>query len=407
MKTTHSFYKLMFLLTIICLTIGCRNKSAKQITTTADEAISSTFQIVSFSLPPKTNGDSHFLKDKEGNEFPIQIDAKGKAWAVVKPLKDNGKQFYLMSGKPEGRAEGIKFQEEDHALSFSINGRPIFTYQKQGALPNPSIDSVFLRGGYIHPVYTPDERIITDDYAANHLHHHGIWGAWTKTEFENRTPDFWNMGDKTGKVDFVSLDSVYEGAVMAGFTATHEYVDLSASEPIRVLNEKWEVKLFNIQNSSHPCYIFDIYIRQDCASSSPLLLPTYRYGGIGFRGREEWNGEENTIFLTSEGKDRTNGHGTTARWCHVGGLVNGDLAGITIMGHPDNFRAPQPMRIHPSEPFFNFAPSQAGDWAINPDAPYEAKYRFVVYDGEPNTELLEKLWTDYATPMEIEIMEKK
>ena len=36
----------------------------------------------------------------------------------------------------------------------------------------------------------------------------------------------------------------------------------------------------------------------------------------------------------------------------MSGTIDGQEVGITILGHPDNFRAPQPMRLHPTEPFF-------------------------------------------------------
>src|SRR5690606_31788077 len=127
------------------------------------------------------------------------------------------KEFKLSPLSEDSIFSGIKYIDHKNSVSFSINDKSLFTYQKEGVLPDPTIDSAFLRGGYIHPVYTPSGNIITDDYSDNHLHHHGIWGAWTKTEFEGRTPDFWNMGDKTGKVDFVSLDSLFQGPVMAGF----------------------------------------------------------------------------------------------------------------------------------------------------------------------------------------------
>ena len=59
------------------------------------------------------------------------------------------------------------------------------------------------------------------------------------------------------------------------------------------------------------------------------------------------------------------------------------------------------MRIHPTEPFFNFAPSQAGDWEIRPGEEYVSKYRFVVLDGKPDKAFLDQLWQDYAFPAEV------
>jgi hypothetical protein len=42
------------------------------------------------------------------------------------------------------------------------------------------------------------------------------------------------------------------------------------------------------------------------------------------------------------------------------------------------------MRIHPTEPFFNFAPSQLGQWEIKPGQPYVSRYRYIVHDGPPD-----------------------
>jgi hypothetical protein len=79
-------------------------------------------------------------------------------------------------------------------------------------------------------------------------------------------------------------------------------------------------------------------------------------------------------------------------------MVEGKRAGIAILCHPSNFRAPQPMRLHPTEPFFNYAPQEAGDMEIAPGQTYVARYRFVVHDGPPNKELIDRLWNDYAHP---------
>ncbi len=61
------------------------------------------------------------------------------------------------------------------------------------------------------------------------------------------------------------------------------------------------------------------------------------------------------------------------------------------------------MRLNPTEPFFCFAPSQDGDWKIEPGKPYVAKYRFVVADGGPDKELIERLYKDWADPPKVEI----
>jgi hypothetical protein len=236
----------------------------------------------------------------------------------------------------------------------------------------------------------------------NHKHHHGIWWAWTHTEFEGRQPDFWNMGDGKGTVEFAALDQTWSGPVHAGFISQLRQVDLTGPKSKTALNETWNVKLYAIGHAAkQPCYVFDVEITDTCAAASPVKLPKYRYGGIGVRGNWAWNGKDKLNFLNSEGvTDRTKGDNneTSGRWAHMGGLVDGALTGIAILGHPDNANAPQPQRIHPTEPFCSFAPQQAGDLEITPDRPFTARYRFVVADGAPDKVELDRLWNDYAHP---------
>jgi hypothetical protein len=90
----------------------------------------------------------------------------------------------------------------------------------------------------------------------------------------------------------------------------------------------------------------------------------------------------------------------------MGGVLDGALTGIAILGHPDNVRAPQPQRIHPTEPFLNFAPQQAGDVEILPGKPLTLRYRFVVVDGPPDRANLDRLWNDYAHPPRVSMISR-
>ena len=77
------------------------------------------------------------------------------------------------------------------------------------------------------------------------------------------------------------------------------------------------------------------------------------------------------------------------------GNVDGQAVGVAMMGHPDNFRFPQPVRIHPTMPYFCFMPGVLGAFDIGKEKVYESNYRFMVFDGEPNAEKIEKAWQEY------------
>jgi Family of unknown function (DUF6807) len=311
-------------------------------------------------------------------------------------LLSSGLVVFLLPSVPLA-GESVTATRVGKQVVFRAGKREMFRYQTEpGEFPRPDIKEAFRRGGYIHPILTPSGRLVTDDFPTNHVHHHGLWLPWTKTEFEGRNPDFWNMGEGKGRVEFVALDKVWQKDGAAGLTARHQFVDLLAPQPKTALLETWEVTATSVEGE-RPHFIIDLTSTQTCASDSPLKLPKYYYGGLGFRGNGAWNGETECEFLTSSGeRDRVKGNESRGQWCWIGGTVNGRTAGVTILCHPENYRFPQPMRLHPKEPFFCFAPQQVGDMEIVPGKPYISRYRFIIADDKPETGDAQKWWLAYA-----------
>jgi hypothetical protein len=339
---------------------------------------------------------------------PMQIGKDRHAWFVLESLKAGATRDYTIEpalDPPRDAAQLVDAVTERDGLTLRLAQQPVLRYQAdRSELPRRDINPLLRRGGYLHPVRTPSGRIVTDDYPIEHLHHHGIWAAWAKTVFQGRAPDFWNMADGTGAVEFESLIDTWSGRIQAGFKARHRYVDLTAPTPTTVLTEDWNVTLYAVAASRRTYRQFDLVLTQELVTSNPLLLPQFQYGGIAFHGARSWDGPTGAVVLTSEGKTRANGDTTRARWCYIGGLVDGARAGLAILGHPRNIRAPQPARMYPQQPFLNFAPTQAGRLELTPGQPYVARYRFITLDGPPDVSLIERLWRDYAEPVAVTIL---
>jgi len=352
-------------------------------------------------LPPTVRGADLLLRDEQSREtLPLQIGPDRQAWAILPTVPADQALRYRI--EPALRASGparVTAVRDVSRVHMALDGRAVFTYVGEpGPLP-AGVEEVFLRGGYLHPVYTPAGRRVTEDYPPNHRHHHGIWAAWTRTRVDGRAPDFWNMGDRTGRVEFERLGHVWSGPMVAGFETRHRYMDLSAPTPRTILLETWQVRAYAWPDRAHPAHVFDLVVRQELVGTAPLALPTYRYGGVGMRGRHEWDGAAKTFFVTATGRSRGAGHGTRATWAHMSGDLDGRRAGIAMLSHPENVASPQPMRIHPTEPFFNFAPQQAGPLTIRPGEVLTLRYRFVVTDGPPDAAWLDAMWQDYALPL--------
>lgn len=388
-------FPILSLLIFFHLFVGCDSSAFLIFEVTGGEELR-PLAIVTFDT--KLPSGDYVAQDHTGKDAPLQVDLDSRATLVMERVLPNSVTIWkvndVASGKPRVTADDFNNQ-----ILFSNSGRRIAAFHvSTSEMPREDIPDIYLRNGYLHPVWTPNGKIITDDYPLSHTHHHGIWAAWTKTLFQGRNPDFWNMGSGTGRVELSHLNSVWSGSVYAGLRAHHQYIDMTQEEVVG-LNEVW---MMNTYGNSPNQNIIDLELIQSAATDSTLVRLQHRYGGIGFRGHHQWAGKNGAEFLTSEGNTRQNGHATRARWVHIGGEVDGEVVGITILSHPSNHEAPQPVRIHPTDPFFNFAPSQAGSFEITSEQPITWKYRFVTYDGPHDPSLLEALWQDYAEPLTVQ-----
>ena len=355
------------------------------------------------------------LVDERGAALPLQMRDERHGLFVLPDLKANQTRVYtLRPAMGDERAQTrVAAVKEGDTIVMTIAGKPAFTYQGATTQPPAGYASSYGRGGYIYPVLTPAGANVADDYPPNHKHHHGIWAAWTKTQFEGRHPDFWNMGDRTGTVEPVDVGAEFSGPVCGGFVARHRYIDLSAKPPKDVLNETWNVVAYASGTAAaaagagapRPYFVFDLTVTQTCSTASPLVLEEYRYGGLAFRGAREWNGggEEACQWLTSEGKGRIDGNEAPSRWVRLSAKVAGRPASVAILDHPQDFRFPQPIRIFPDQPYCVYSPSQLGRFEIAPGKPFVERYRFIVPDGVLEPAELDQLWNDYAHPPHVEV----
>lgn len=346
------------------------------------------------------------LVDARGTARPLQVDADGVGWFVAGRM-DAGTRETLVVRRPAGGAVAAGRVEallNGGRVRVAVGGSAVFEYQMGPTeLPpgRPDLSPIFRRGGYLHPVWTPSGRQVTDDYPASHRHHHGVWFAWTRVEFEGRKTDFWNMGEGKGTVEFVALDGTWSGPVHGGFRSRHRQVDLTSGGARTAMHEGWVARVFDVGTGVR-ARVVDLEVTDTCAGEAPVRLPRYRYGGLGIRGHGLWNDAARMGFLNSEGtRDRGRGDeaGTVGRWALMHGALEGGAAGgIAVLGHPSNAMFPQPQRIHPTEPFLCMAPQQAGDLELRPGVPLVSRYRLVTFDGEPDGAWVERLWRDYAEP---------
>lgn len=368
-------------------------------------------------VPEAMSGVSLRLEEIKGSQrvgVPAQVEpgATPRLWWILAgtTLAGATRVFELVEGEP-AQAQAVRAVKNDKFLDIVVGGQNVLQYNhaivplpaELGNMPEAR-RRLYDRSGFIHPLWSPKGSVLTDIHPPDHFHHMGIWMPWTHTRYEGKMVDFWNVGDGTGTVRFVKYLSTTEGPVYGGFRSEQEHVALKTSKGEQViLKEVWDVRAFNVGGPETGYWLVDFKSTQRCVAPEPLIQEEYRYGGLGFRAARQWKGE-NAANLTSEGKTRVDGHATRARWCDNAGVIDGQWEGVTFYSHPANFGHPEPMRLWP-EPdnyiFFNFCPSQLGEWEMDPGVDHVFQYRWYVHEGKIVVADAERVWNDYADPPQV------
>ena len=351
--------------------------------------------------------------DANGDIVPSQVEPAignlpARIWIAHTgpPIKQHSTHHYKLVLHPNAHTQRAS-ENRNGLMRIAVTGehltinrfndtQPIIRYNHGYTQLPEGVGTEFLRSGYIHPVYSPNGRIVTDTRPEDHLHHVGVWFPWVNTDYEGRHIDFWNLGARTGTVRFAEFGGVTTGPVYAGFRTKHHHLDLTQNPDKLVIREIWDVTAIDAGNDER---IWNLESIQTNVSDSPLKLNQYRYGGLGVRFARSWVPNENYHVLTSEGHTFADAHTTRARWVAHSGNIDGEPATVVVMCHPTNERYPETIRSSADfGPFFNWAPVQLGDWTLSPGQTWTFRYRFYIYDGPIDAARAEAAFQQFANP---------
>lgn len=362
--------------------------------------------IISVELPVSVITEEYQLLSENGQTIPIQRE--GNEITFLLPSLKAGESIRLEldeSTIDSTQKMGIRFLTDAIELS-NANSNPILQYRTgPEGLDLQHVDEIYHRGGYIHPLFTPNGHILTQQYTDRRPHQNGIWTGWYGTEWNGMNPNFWIQDEGTGEVKVHSVDKIRSGNVYAEIQTTHHFIEKITGNLTPVLSDKWKIRAYAITSmENREIHLFDLEVEQTNITDSAFRLSQYIYGGVGFRGNDQWIGDGNMQLLTSEDENRQEAHMSRARWVLLSGMIDQEMTHIAILAHPDNVRFPEPIFVNQQEPFFIFAPLQLGDLSLNPNDTFKAKYRYVLLDGNsPSKEFVERLWKDYAEPPRVEV----
>jgi hypothetical protein len=305
--------------------------------------------------------------------------------------------LHVLPAAAQMKQPWLSSQEEQ--TTVFIGEQPVLTYVSSETPAPEGVDPIFRRSAYIHPLWSPGGERLTRIQPPDHWHHYGIWNPWTRTRFDSREVDFWNLGERQGTVRFAGYLEKTEGQNIAGFLVRQEHIYFTEEGGEEVaMNETWRITVRNLEGQA---YMVDLVTTLSTPVEGGITIEAYRYGGgLGFRGTAKWN-PGNATVLTSEGKSWEDADGTTARWVIVEGAsaVPEGRSGILFMSHPGNRSHPEPMRMWPPDMnqgkenmFFEFCPIRHQEWVLEKGKVYRLKYRLVVFDGAMTADEAEQYW---------------
>lgn len=351
------------------------------------------------------NTQYELVNPRTGVSTPAQlIDSNTLVFILSeKLLPDSTAQYNLQPVAVSNHKNAVTIEREPAGLMVMVKDQPLLFYHTTEVKPPPDSPSWYRRSGFIHPLFTPRGKILTDDFPAGHAHQHALFTAWPNTTFKKEFVDFWNTHQQSGTVEHIDVLKLTEGPVMAQLQVKLRYKSHAHGE---VLQEKWIMNFYPFTEN----YMFDLYLEQVNSTSDTLFLNQYHYGGLAFRGSRQWNPHDRIYFknnwhiVTSEGIKDSLANQTHARWVDAFGLIDGAVAGAAVFNHPSNFRYPQAIRVHPGMPYWAFSPVVDGAFTINPGEYYRAQFRYFLHDGPVDKYLLEMVEKDWIDPPQVKVL---
>ena len=302
-------------------------------------------------------------------------------------------------------AQSLTVVETEGTIVVKRDDKAVVTYNKVSPPAPSGIDSIYERSGCLHPVNSPRGRTVTQMFPVDHPHQHGIFSAWVKTTYDGQPVDFWNLAGRTGRVLHERVVSKFQASDAVGFEV--DLIHRATRTPsVDVLRERWRITVHPTDGTYH---CFDLQTTQTAITDKPLTVSKHHYGGIVLRGLTRWltakdryAGEhldlvrEPSDFENDLGSNRVKGNHEHAKWVALTGRIDDAPATIAVLCHPDNFRAPQAARLHPTKPYFCFAPCVDGTFTIDRDHPFRGRYRYLVTDAEPDAKWISQQWETWS-----------
>lgn len=287
------------------------------------------------------------------------------------------------------KAQKLLAEKKSDGVDVSEGGSKVFFYQ---ARPK-SLDGKYERADYLHPVFSLNGNVITEDFPADHLHQRGIYWAWHQIIYKDKQiADGWSCENITWEVidtrirnrkDAITLDNDVLWRVVLADRLTP------------VIRENSRITVYPSQGD-YRMIDFDIRLF--------AMLDSMKMGGS--RDAKGYSGFSLRLKLPPDIRFLTKDKEVHAQelaleagpWMDFVGSFDGanaPVSGVAVFCHPSNPGYPEPWIIRSEKSMQN--PAFPGREAIPlPRSGWRLRYRVVIHNNSLDLSDVEKLFEAYS-----------
>jgi hypothetical protein len=293
-------------------------------------------------------------------------------------------------------AQKIDLKIQSDAAIFMEGKDSILGYQ----IAEKSINGKYARSNYIHPLYTLDGQILTEDFPSDHLHHRGVFWAWHQLYIgEKHIGDSWEIENFRWEVkSVIEIQGPNNGKTIQAevLWKSNKWLDANGKEKA-IVKEITTIKVHKSKTN---------YRKINITISILALEPNMRIGGSenekgygGFSTRIRLT--KNIHFSSYEGDVKPNKFPVKANgWMDISGSYgeNGTQAGLSILCHPNNPGASNYWILRSEKSMQNAVYPFPGAIPVplSQTEPTILRYCLIVHSGNRRSLNIKALYDDYC-----------
>jgi hypothetical protein len=290
---------------------------------------------------------------------------------------------------PDNRKSPFIFRENDQGIELSENGNPVFFFQRKPK----SLTGQYICSNYLHPLYSIDGDVLTEEFPPDHPYHRGIFWTWHQLYVNDKS-----IGD--GWIN----DGISQDVVNVKTEKSTDKAQISV-EVMWKSSSFQDGKPFMKEHTTITVYQLESNIRRiDFEIAINSLVNGLQIGGSadekGYGGFcTRLNLPDGLIFTSEKGPVTPIELQVKAGpWMDFSADFGGKskVSGLTILCHPTTPDYPEPWILRQKGSMQNVVFPGQNRITIPQDKPVVLRYRIIIHNGDAASLNIPKLQMEYG-----------